>query len=192
MSETPMTERVKTLVEDTTHTVANSPQKLIDASRGAIHMTREEAEHLMDRGEDLFDKLAERGIELERMQSSRVTEWWKGWEQRGRHQVTVVEEQVEHSMQAVLRTLHIPTHDDVMRLDKEIDRIAKKLDAHLTERELASLPIADYKSMNAKDVMAQLDGLDMDGLKSVQKFEMAHHNRKTVLREIDQRMAAMA
>ena len=38
MSETPMTERVKTLVEDTTHTVANSPQKLIDASRGAIHM----------------------------------------------------------------------------------------------------------------------------------------------------------
>ena len=79
-----------------------------------------------------------------------------------------------------------------MRLDKEIDRIAKKLDAHLTEREPASLPIVDYKSMNAKDVMAQLDGLDMDGLKSVQKFEMAHHNRKTVLREIDQRMAAMA
>ena len=78
MSETPMTERVKTLVEETTHTVANSPQKLIDASRGAIHMTREEAEHLMDRGEDLFDKLAERGIELERLQSSRVTEWWKG------------------------------------------------------------------------------------------------------------------
>ena len=192
MSETPMTERVKTLVEETTHTVANSPQKLIDASRGAIHMTREEAEHLMDRGEDLFDKLAERGIELERMQSSRVTEWWKGWEQRGRHQVTVAEEQGEHSMQAVLRALHIPTQDDVKQLDKEIDRISKKLDAHLTERELASLPIADYKSMNAKDVMAQLDGLDMDGLKSVQKFEMAHHNRKTVLREIDQRMAAMA
>ena len=192
MSETPMTERVKTLVEETTHTVANSPQKLIDASRGAIHMTREEAEHLMDRGEDLFDKLAERGIELERMQTSRVTDWWRGWEQRGRHQVTVAEEQVEHSMQAVLRALHIPTQDDVKQLDKEIDRISKKLDAHLTERELASLPIGDYKSMNAKDVMAQLDGLDMDGLKSVQKFEMAHHNRKTVLREIDQRMAAMA
>ena len=103
-----MTERVKTLVEDTTHTVANSPQKLIDASRGAIHMTREEAEHLMDRGEDLFDKLAERGIELERMEISRVTEWWKGWEQRGRHQVTVVEEQVEHSMQAVLRRCTFP------------------------------------------------------------------------------------
>ena len=99
-----MTERVKTLVGGH-HTVANSPQKLIDASRGAIHINREEAEHLMDRGEDLFDKLAEHGIGLERMQSSRVTEWWKGWEQTGRHQVTVVEEQMEHSVEAVLRAL---------------------------------------------------------------------------------------
>ena len=239
MSETPITKRVQTLVEETTHTVANSPQKLIDASRGAIHMTREEAEHLVDRGEDLFDKLAERGnetthrvakspqrlidasrgaihmtreeadhlmergedlfdklaergMEVERMQSSRITEWWKGWEQRGRHQVTVAEEQMEQSLQSVLRTLHIPTLDDVKRLDKDIDRVAKKLDAFLTERELASLPIAEYKGMNAKDVIAHLDTLDLNGLKAVESFELAHHNRKTILREIDQRMAAMA
>lgn len=192
MAETPITKRVQTLVEDTTHTVANSPQRLIDASRGAIHMTREEAEHLIDRGEDLFDKLAERGIEVERMQTNRITEWWKGWEQRGRHQMTVAEEQMEQSLQVVLRTLHIPTLDDVKRLDKDIDRVSKKLDAFLTERELASLPIADYKAMNAKDVVAHLESLDLDGLKAVQKFEMGHHNRKTILRELDQRMAAMA
>jgi polyhydroxyalkanoate synthesis regulator phasin len=192
MAELPMTKRVQTLVEETTQTVTHSPQRLIDASRGAIHMTREEAEHLLERGEDLFDKLAERGIEVERLQTNRVAEWWKGWEQRGRHQVTVAEEQMEQSMQAVLRALHIPTLDDVKRLDKELDRLAKKLDAHLTERELAALPIADYKGMNAKEVVAHLETLDMDGLQAVQKFEMGHHNRKTILREIDQRMAAMA
>jgi hypothetical protein len=192
MAEMPMTKRVQTLVEETTQTVAHSPQRLIDASRGAIHMTREEAEHLLERGEDLFDKLAERGIEVERLQTNRVAEWWKGWEQRGRHQVTVAEEQVEQSVQVVLRALHIPTLDDVKRLDKEIDRLAKKLDAHLTERDLAALPIADYKGMNAKDVVAQLDELDLESLKAVQKFEMGHHNRKTILREIDQRIAAMA
>ncbi len=192
MAELPMTKRVQTFVEETTQTVTHSPQRLIDASRGAIHMTREEAEHLVERGEDLFDKLAERGIEVERMQTSRITEWWKGWEQRGRHQMTVAEEQMEQSLQVVLRTLHIPTLDDVKRLDKDIDRVSKKLDAFLTERELASLPIADYKAMNAKDVVAHLEGLDLDGLKAVQKFEMGHHNRKTILREIDQRMAAMA
>lgn len=192
MAELPMTKRVQTFVEETSQTVAHSPQRLIDASRGAIHMTREEAEHLLERGEDLFDKLAERGIEVERLQTSRIAEWWKGWEERGRHQVTTAEEQMEQSVQSVLRALHIPTVDDVKRLDKEIDRLTKKLDAHLTERDLAALPIADYKAMNAKDVVAHLEGLDMDGLKSVQKFEMAHHNRKTILREIEQRMAALS
>jgi hypothetical protein len=192
MAELPMPKRVQAFVEEATETVTHSPQRVIDASRGAIHMTREEAEHLLERGENLFDKLAERGIEVERLQTSRITEWWKGWEQRGRHQMTVAEEQMEQSLQVVLRTLHIPTLDDVKRLDKDIDRVSKKLDAFLTERELASLPIVDYKAMNAKDVIAHLEGLDLDGLKAVQKFEMGHHNRKTILREIDQRMAAMA
>lgn len=192
MAELSMPKRVQTLVEEATETMAHSPQRLIDASRGAVHMTREEAEHLLERGENLFDKLAERGIEVERLQTSRVADWWKGWEHRGRQQAAAAEEQMEHSVQAVLRALHIPTVDDVKRLDKELDRLAKKLDAHLTERDLAALPIADYKTLNAKEVVATLDGLDPDELLAVQKFEMSHHNRKTILREIDQRLAAMA
>lgn len=200
MAEFTITQRMTQFVEDTTHTMTAVPQRLaevmmperlIDASRGAYVTTREEADHLMERGEDLFEKLVERGQELEDAQVSRVSGWWKEWSQRGRDQVQMAEEQLEHQLQAVLRTLHIPSSDDIKRLDAEIDRIAKKLDVQLTERELAALPIADYKGMNVKEVLAQMETLDENGLLAVQRFELAHHNRKTILREIEQRLEAM-
>lgn len=199
MAEFNITQRMTRFVEDTTQSVSTvphrlvdvMPQRLVDASRGAYSTTREEADHLLERGEDLFEKLVERGQEIEEGQRSRLSGWWKEWSQRGRDQVHVAEEQLEHQVQAVLRTLHIPSSDDIKRLDAEIDRIAKKLDVQLTERELAALPIADYKGMNVKEVVAQLDMLDEDGLMAVQRFEMAHHNRKTIVREIEQRLAAM-
>lgn len=191
MAELTIPQRMTSFVEDRTHTVTAVPHKLIDASRGALCTTREEAEHLLERGEDLFDKLVQRGQEIEIMQTDRLTGWWKGWEKRSRDQMHVAEEQLEHQLQAMLRTLHIPSSDDIKRLDGEIDRIAKKLDVILTERELAALPIAEYKGMNVKEVTAELEGLDKEGLMAVQRFEMAHHNRKTILREIEQRLEAM-
>ena len=199
MAEFTITKRMTTFVEDTTHAVSAMPQplidvmpqRLVDASRGAFHTTRDEAEHAMERGEDLFEKLVERGQEIEEQQIGRLSGWWKEWEQRSRNQIHVAEEQLEAQVQSVLRTLHIPSSDDIKRLDAEIDRIAKKLDVQLTERELAALPIASYKGMNVKEVLAQLDMLTEDELLAVQQFEMAHHNRKTILREIDQRLEAL-
>ena len=125
------------------------------------------------------------------MQTERLTGWWKVWETRSRDQMHVAEEQLEQQVQTMLRALHIPSSDDIKRLDAEIDRIAKKLDMQLTERELAALPIVNYKGMNVKEVLAQLDSLDEASLMAVQRFEMAHHNRKTIVREIEQRLEAM-
>jgi len=215
MAELKLTQHMTRFVEDTTQTVSAMPQRLhdmmpqrladampqrlhdmmpqrlLDASRGAFGTTREEAEELMERGEDLFEQLVERGQEIEDVQISRLSGWWKEWSQRGRDQIQVAEEQLEHQIQAMLRTLHIPSSDDIKRLDAEIDRIAKKLDMQLTERELAALPIVNYKGMNVKEVLAQLDSLDEASLMAVQRFEMAHHNRKTIVREIEQRLEAM-
>ena len=191
MAEFTIPQRMTSFVEDTTHTVTAVPPKLIDASRGAPSPPRGKAEPPMERGEDLFEKLVERGQEIEEGQRSRLSGWWKEWSQRGRDQVHVAEEQLEHQVQAVLRTLHIPSSDDIKRLDAEIDRIAKKLDVQLTERALAALPIQNYKGMNVKDVVAQLDTVDEAGLLAVQSFEQEHHNRKTILREIEQRLEAM-
>ncbi len=191
MAEFTLPKRMTSFVEETTHTVTAVPHKLIDASRGALCTTREEAENLIERGEDLFEKLVERGQEIEIMQTERLTGWWKGWEKRSRDQMQVAEEQLEHQVQTMLRALHIPSSDDIKRLDAEIDRIAKKLDVQLTERALAALPIEGYKGMNVKEVVAQLETLDEAGLLAVQAFETSHLNRKTILREIEQRLEAL-
>jgi polyhydroxyalkanoate synthesis regulator phasin len=191
MAEFTIPKRMTAFVEDTSETLTNMPHRLIDASRGALGTTREEAEHLMERGEDLFEKMVERGQEIELLQTDRFAGWWRAWEDRSRSQIHVAEEQLEQQLNNVLRALHIPSSEDIKRLDGEIDRIAKKLDVYLTERELANLPIAHYKGMNVKEVVAQLGDLDQDGLLAVQRFEMVHHNRKTILREIEQRLEAM-
>ena len=192
MSDFTFPKRMTHFVEDTTHTVMVMPQRMLEASRGAFNTTREEAEQLLSRGENLFDKLVERGEEMENAPLHRVTTMWKSWSRRGMEQLQVAEDQLEQQVQAVLRMLHIPSSEDIKRLDSELDRIAKKLDMQIIQRELAALPIEDYKSMNVKDIVAHLEGLGHDELMAVQRFEAAHLNRKTVVRQIEQRLEAMS
>lgn len=192
MPEITFPKRMTNFVEDTTHTVMVMPQRMLDASRGAFNTTREEAESLMDRGENLFDKLIERGQEIENPAVNRVAKLWKQWSQRGMDQLHVAEDQLEQQVQAMLNLLHIPNMEDIKRLDTELDRIARKLDAQLVQQELAALPIMDYKAMNVKDVVAHLDELSDEQLQAVQEFEAAHLNRKTILRQIEQRLEVAA
>lgn len=201
MTENTLTNRVQSVVGDTTSTIVESPRRLVDASRGALGTTREEAEELLARGENLFDKLAERGAQIEHDQTDRIYRIWKGASDRSRKQVHRVEQmagqqihRVEHvaeqQMQFVLRTFNIPSMDDISRLDKELERLNRKLDAQLKEKQLAAMPIANYDDLTAKEIIAQLDGLDDTGLKAVEEFESAHGQRKTVLREVEHRLQA--
>lgn len=50
----------------------------------------------------------------------------------------------------------------------------------------AELPIAEYESLAAAQVVARLTDLDDEALAQVQAFERAHRNRRTVLNRIDQ------
>lgn len=192
MTDTTLTNRVQNIVEDTTQTIVESPRRLVDASRGALNTTREEAEELMNRGENLFDSLVERGQKIESEQVNRLFRVWKGWESRGRQQIQRAEQMAERQMQGVLRTFNIPSIDDIKRLDKELDRLNRKLDAQLKDKQLAAMPIADYEELTAKEIIAQLDGLDEAGLKAVEMFESAHGHRKTVLRELESRLHSAA
>ena len=190
MTENTLTNRVQTKVGDTTSAIVESPRRLIDASRGALNTTRDEADQLLERGENLFDKLVERGEEIETQQVNRIQRVWKGAADLSRKQFHRVEHLAEQQMQFVLRTVNIPSMDDISRLDKELERLNRKLDAQLKDKQLAAMPIANYDDLTAKEIIAQLDELDEVGLKAVEEFETAHGQRKTVLREIDHRLQA--
>lgn len=191
MPELTLPKRMQTLVDDTSTLISDAPDRVMKASRGALNMTRQEADHLLERGHNLFDELVKRGEKLEEEQSSRLTHWLKDWESRGRKQVHVAEEQIEQQVQNMLRALHIPSADDMVALNKQIDKIGKKLDAYIKAAEQKALPIANYADLNAKEVIAVLGDLDEQGLLAVQEFEMAHDGRKTILREIEHKLEAM-
>ena len=190
MTENTLTNRVQTKVGDTTSAIVESPRRLIDASRGALNTTRDEADQLLERGENLFDKLVERGEEIETQQVNRIQRVWKGAADLSRKQFHRVEHLAEQQMHFVLRTVNIPSMDDISRLDKELERLNRKLDAQLKDKQLAAMPIANYDDLTAKEIIAQLDELDEVGLKAVEEFETAHGQRKTVLREVDHRLQA--
>ena len=51
-----------------------------------------------------------------------------------------------------------------------------------------SLPVADYDSLNVRQVLKTLSRLGEEGLKAVQAYEKAHKNRTTILTEINARL----
>jgi len=53
-----------------------------------------------------------------------------------------------------------------------------------------ALPLGDYEVLTAKAIVAQLDGLSTDECRAVHTFEENHKRRSTVLRALEQRMAA--
>lgn len=189
--EKTLTERVQIVVEDTGNVIATAPGKMLQASRGAWNMTREEADRLLERGVDLFEELVERGEKVEMPQGDRINRWLKGWQKRGTEQMHVAEEQLEQRVQDVLRALHLPSADEVVHLDKEIDKIGRKLDSYLKEAEQAGLPIEGYAHLTVKEIAPLLDNLNQQQLLAIRDFEVTFDNRKTVLKEIDQRLAAL-
>lgn len=70
-------------------------------------------------------------------------------------------------------------------------RVAQRLtalvdaDAHDPE-----LPLGDYQSLTAKAIVAQLDELSPEQCREVYAFEEGHKSRATVLRALEQRLAA--
>jgi hypothetical protein len=50
----------------------------------------------------------------------------------------------------------------------------------------ADLPIAGYDQLAASQVVARLDDLDADDLAAVERYELAHRGRRTVLSKVAQ------
>jgi hypothetical protein len=73
--------------------------------------------------------------------------------------------------------------DLVRRPDVEIKLQPKEVKVRV-------LPIADYDALGVNDVVEALEGLDPPDLELVRDYESEHKNRKTVLRAIDQKLAA--
>jgi hypothetical protein len=79
-------------------------------------------------------------------------------------------------------------------VDREAVVVAEFADAEAADGAGAQLrvdePWSGYDSLNAKDVVAQLATADGATLAVGRLYETSHRNRRTVLAEIDRRLAA--
>jgi len=58
--------------------------------------------------------------------------------------------------------------------------------------ETVKAPFEDYDSLTAKELIAKFDGMDDKALEMIREYEAATKNRVTVLRELDERLQAVA
>ncbi len=56
----------------------------------------------------------------------------------------------------------------------------------------ATLPIEGYDELSIKKILPHLDGFELAQLKTVHAYETANKARKTLLKELDERIAALA
>ncbi|MEA3335759.1 MAG: phasin family protein [Chloroflexota bacterium] len=181
--------RVRVIVVDTTQGLTNSSRRVFYAGQGAVSVTIEETGNLLNRRGDVFESLVERGESLEWFEIDRLKPPVQGWRTFGHQHFDGAEELLEQRLQEMLQTLKLPTADDVERLNHEIDRLSRKLDSYLVAAGKIQLPIEGYPEMTVKEVVPELDGLDRDELLTIREFEQGSANRKTLLEEIDRKLA---
>ncbi|MCB0037014.1 MAG: hypothetical protein KDE51_23450 [Anaerolineales bacterium] len=104
------------------------------------------------------------------------------------------EGQIETQIEKLFTQMGIPSREDINRLGKRVDELTREIDAKLlktTSPAVLDEPFKGYKKLTVREVNERLKGLTMRELTAVKQYEMAHENRVTILREVNQRLEKM-
>lgn len=203
-------------VDNNLRQVREVSRKAILAYAGLWGMAYDEAAAILEKGKDVLNRAEHRGESLEAAANEQLRKVREEAQSRfnaveakveslqdkvmnraGRVE-DKVEFDVEVQVERVLERLGIPSRERINKLSTEIEALSQKIDAQLAARthvvaveQETALPLANYADLTAREVNALLDGLTMVELLEIKRYEEAHENRVTVVREIDRRLEAM-
>jgi poly(hydroxyalkanoate) granule-associated protein len=149
-----------------------------------------------------FGQLVERGTQVERaarhqagQARRRLRGEVKDTVEEGQEQVAEVSSALAKGRDRLLSTLNLPTHNDVLLLNVQVERLSGELDTlrKAARRQKAdavavangTTPLPGYEKLNAESVVDRLIGLEEPALLAVRAYEQAHGNRITVLRAVE-------
>jgi poly(hydroxyalkanoate) granule-associated protein len=205
-------------VDNNIRQIRDAGRRAVLAYAGLWGMAYDEATALLDKGKSMLEEAEHRGETMESTATERVkkvSEQAKSRLQKVEARVDSlqgkissrterVEGKVEYDLEAqverVLDRLGIPSRDRIMKLSEEIEALSLKLDAQMAvergmvvkvEAEPVVLPLVDYTELTAKEIVTMLDKLTVAELVEIKRFEEAHENRVTVLREVNRRIESM-
>ncbi len=174
-------------------------KKLCIGGIGAIDFSREKLVELRDSVEDSLDEFMDRGERLNEAEdglvgalmaalqvkpkiptAEEVDDIIPGYEDM---KVSEVIDRVKSLSMKDLESVKAYEYHNYNRV-----RILRQIDKELDEARI----IPDYDELPVGEVVEQLDGLEPQQLAALKDYEKAHRNRKTVIRAIDNWLAAPA
>jgi poly(hydroxyalkanoate) granule-associated protein len=205
-------------VDNNIRQIRDASRKVVLAYAGLWGMAYDEAAALLGKGRSMLEEAEHRGESMEHTatkQARKVREQAKSRLQdvearvenlqgklsrRAERTENKIEYDVETQVERVLDRLGIPSRERIMKLSEEIEALSLKIDAQLAaeqgvvvkvEAEPVVLPLVNYDELTAREIVNLLDKLTMTELVTIKRFEEAHENRVTVLREVNRRIESM-
>lgn len=156
-------------------------QQLREVSQRSSQILRQNNERTQQTVEQVRARVSQQQSDLQEFAQVRATRVREGTE-IGIKVAQVIEKRVE----TALGTLFQSGQRQLQDVDARIEQIMARIDSQLS----AEVPsIANYDELNVEEIINLLSPLDTIQLRVIRKHEVAHKNRVTVLRAIDQKLA---
>lgn len=110
---------------------------------------------------------------------------------RVRRRSSEVREQVMDSTEQVSREVKKTARKTTARAGAAADTVAPKLPRVAAPKSAAELPVKNYDSLTAAEVVSESRGLTQTDLAKVYKYERANENRSTVLETLESRFVQL-
>ena len=147
---------------------------------------------LLESGKDMVDKAEVRGEEMVREMNAQIDKYSEQATDEAKKMASKVNEQVDGVSTMVA--------DNTKTLEQEVEKILARVNLGRPEMVATVIEVADdleklaepfsgYSALTVKEINEQLDGMDVEMLRSVRAFEAGTKKRVTVLRNIDERLA---
>ena len=158
------TQKVVDKVEETTQPVVSPVYKaarsLLLASIGALALTKEEVEALVDRlvekgeitekeGRKLVEEITARTKETHKEVTQKVSQKVSEPISKKDEMMEKMEEAFTQRVQAILNSMNIPSKNDIEELTKKIDKLARKV-SELDKKLSAESKVVDVEPAKAK------------------------------------------
>jgi poly(hydroxyalkanoate) granule-associated protein len=108
--------------------IVNGAQTVVRAGLGIVGMGQDAAASAQEEIVNLFDKLVNRGEEIEKERRGQFDEFVETRQKQVKEQRKKAEKELDKRIETVLHSLNIPSRKDVDSLNRKINALTRKID----------------------------------------------------------------
>ena len=153
------------------------------------------AKEMVETGKDLLDKAELRGEEMVRDLNAQADKYSEQATDEAKKVASLVSEQVDSVSSIVVyntKSLEGEVEKVLARVGFDRSEVTATIIEVSEDLEKLAEPFSGYSELTVKEIEEQLDGMDEEELLSVRAYEAGTKKRVTLLRDIDERLAAPA